>query len=304
MKSYEEQYFDGLWKILERGVVCVSGRQTDGERTTRTKRTWGVSFEIDLQQEFPILKSKHVAVKSAIREILWIMNKQSNNINDLIPHIWDAWADEDGCIGKSYGYQIHTPVYHNGWMYRSQVHYVLELLAKDPSSRHGVIDMWMPSDLGHMNCIPCVYSSHFAILDGKLNCMLTQRSGDYLIGVPFNTTQYAFLTIAFARHLGVEPGILLHNISDAHVYESQYGNFDTGEQTESFRTLMRNYDRLCGIGNPADCENLYSIVNAKPKLEINAEGTDFFNIGDYDFTISNYSPNVHCFEDLEFDVVA
>lgn len=87
MKSYEEQYFDGLQKIMDKGVVCESGRQTTDTHVVRTKRTWGVDFEVDLQEEFPVLKSKHVAVKSAIREILWIMSKQSNNINDLIPHI-------------------------------------------------------------------------------------------------------------------------------------------------------------------------------------------------------------------------
>lgn len=302
MKTYEEQYFDGLNQILEQGVVCVSGRQSEGERVTRTKRKWGVSFTVDLQKEFPVLKAKHVAVKSAIREILWIMSKQSNNINDLIPHIWDKWADEDGSVGKSYGYQVARTVKHNHWIYPNQVKYVLDLLTKDPSSRHAVIDLWRCDELSEMNLCPCVYTSHFAIMDGKLNCMITQRSGDYLVGVPFNTTQYAFLTIAFARHLGVEPGILIHNISDAHVYERQYGNFDTGEQTESFKTLMRNYGKMCGEGNEADCEELYGLVNAKPELKITAEGTDFFNIGDYDFEVYSYSAGIHCFEDIKFEV--
>lgn len=220
MRSYEEQYFDGLSKILNDGVVCVSGRQSDSGNEVRTKRTWGVSFTVDLREEFPLLKSKHVAVKSAIREILWIMKKQSNNIHDLRPHIWDKWADEDGSIGKSYGYQVGHVTKHNNWIYNNQVDYVLRLLEKDPSSRHGVIDLWRCDELSEMNLVPCCYTSHFAILDGRLCCMLTQRSGDYLIGVPFNTAQYAFLTIAFARHLGVEPGILIHNISDAHIYES------------------------------------------------------------------------------------
>lgn len=115
--------------------------------SSERKEHGGVSFTVDLQREFPVLRSKHVAVKSAIREILWIMRKQSNNIKDLIPHIWDKWADEDGCIGKSYGYQIAKPVYHNKWVYHDQVRYVLELLKKDPSSRHAVIDLWCVGEL-------------------------------------------------------------------------------------------------------------------------------------------------------------
>ena len=303
-RCYEDQYFDGLKKIMEQGVVCVSGRQSEGERVTRTKRIWGVSFTVDLQKEFPVLKSKHVAVKSAIREILWIMKKQSNNIQDLIPHIWDKWADKDGSVGKSYGYQVARPVKHNSWIYKNQVDYVLKLLKKDPSSRHAVIDLWRCDELSEMNLCPCVYTSHFAILDGKLNCMITQRSGDYLVGVPFNTTQYAFLTIAFARHLGVEPGMLIHNISDAHVYESQYGNFESNIQNNGFKQLMSNYTDLCGETFSTDYDDLYPIANAKPKLVITTEDTNFFNIGDYDFEVENYIAGAQCFDDIKFEVEA
>lgn len=298
MKSYEEQYFDGLQKIMDKGVVCESGRQSTESHVVRTKRTWGVDFEVDLYEEFPVLKSKHVAVKSAIREILWIMCKQSNNINDLVPHIWDKWANEDGGIGKSYGYQVHKPVFHNKWHYHDQASYVLGLLEKDPSSRHGLIDLWCPGELSQMNLVPCCHVSQFAILNGRLNCMLTQRSGDYLVGVPFNTTQYAFLTIAFARHLGVEPGILLHHISDAHVYESQYGNFDTGEQTESFKTLMQNNAALMSDRNPTGVR----YMSSKPAVSILSEGTDFFSIGDNDFMVHNYKVGENCFPDITFEV--
>ena len=296
-KTYEEQYFEGLNKIMNEGVVCTSGRQSNGCREVRTKRTWGVSFHVDLQKEFPVLRSKHVAVKSAIREILWIMKKQSNNVNDLIPHIWDKWADEDGSIGKSYGYQAGRVTKYNGWHYNSQVHFVLELLAKDPSSRHGIIDLWRCDDLTEMNLVPCCYTCHFAILDGKLNCMLTQRSGDYLIGVPFNTTQYAFLTIAFARHLGVEPGMLIHNISDAHIYESQYGNFDTDEKTTAYKTLLRNW--RC-IQNEND-----ELSGEKPHLVLTDNtSTSFFDIGDDDFMVQSYVAGIDCYKDLTFEVEA
>lgn len=301
MKSYEEQYFDGLHKILNEGTVCVSGRQSGSDNVVRTKRTWGVQFTIDLEEEFPLLESKHVAVKSAIREILWIMRKQSNNVKDLRPHIWDKWADEDGSIGKSYGYQVGHVTKHNGWIYHDQVDYVLRLLEKDPSSRHGVIDLWRCDELNEMNLVPCCYTSHFAILDGRLNCMLTQRSGDYLIGVPFNTAQYAFLSIAFARHLGVKPGILIHNISDAHIYESQYGDFDTSSRSNGFSTFMNNHAMIKDVHQVED-PIIKQICNSKPELIFKTDDTNFWNIGDDDFDIKNYEIGVDCFKDITFAV--
>lgn len=298
MKSYEEQYFEGLNKIMTEGVVCVSGRQTEGSRVTKTKRTWGISFTVDLEKEFPVLKSKHVAIKSAIREILWIMVKQSSNINDLIPHIWDKWADKTGSVGKSYGYQVGVTTRHSSGIYDNQLQYVRDLLHKDPSSRHGVIDIWNPEELREMNLVPCCYTSHFAILGSRLNCMLTQRSGDYLVGVPFNTTQYAFLTMALARDLGVKPGILLHNISDAHVYESQYGNFDTDEKTKSYETLINNY---AAIKRQRDF-GILDRQEKQVKIIFKNPNTDIFTIGDYDFDVENYKIGEDCYPDIEFKV--
>lgn len=225
-KSFENQYFDLLDKILKEGTVCVSGRQTDDSHVTRTKRIWGYMFDIDLEKEYPLLYSKHVAVKSAIREILWIMQKQSNNIKDLIPKIWDKWADKDGSIRKTYGYQIARPVNHPLGNFESQVHAVLGMLEKDPSTRHAVINMWDGETLDDNNCPPCCYTSHYTVMDGKLNIAVIQRSADSIIGLPFNIAQYAFLAKAFARHLGLKPGRYIHVITDAHIYENQYGNLD------------------------------------------------------------------------------
>lgn len=294
MKRYEEQYFEGLEKIMTEGVVCVSGRQTDSSKVTRTKRTWGVQFVVDLEEEFPVLRSKHVAVKTAIREILWIMRKQSNNVKDLPAKIWDKWADEDGSINKSYGYQIGKEVRHSSGIYPSQVHYVLGLLEKDPSSRHALTDMWCPGELAEMNCVPCVYSAHFAILDGRLNAQIVQRSGDYMVGVPFNTTQYAALTIMFARHLGVKPGILIHQISDAHVYENQYGDFDTEKPNELFKQLVYNFDEVRGRSWLLPC------TERQPKLVLKNDTTSFFDVEDNDFDVENYEIGKDCFEDIPF----
>ena len=218
--SYEEQYCTILKNIMENGSEEIN------ERTAvKTKRLPNQIIKVDLQKEFPILRSRQVFWKSAIEEILWIMQKQSNNIHDLHSHIWDKWASEDGSIGKSYGYQVAKPVntVQNGEFvrYSDQVHYVLETLKKDSSDRRCVINLWDCEELANMNLNPCCFSSVWNLDGGKLNCLLTQRSGDYPVGVVFNTTQYAALTYLFAAHLGVEPGSLLHVIADAHVYKNQ-----------------------------------------------------------------------------------
>ena len=205
MTDYERQYMKIAKEIQEDGFLQMN------ERTgISTKRIPHAIMTVDLlNNEVPLLQGKKVAWKTAVREILWIMQKASNNINDLQGHIWDEWADEDGSIGKAYGYQIAK---------YDQVRNVLDRLAKDPSDRRAVIDLWQIQDIPEMNLTPCCYSSIYSVVNGALNCMLIQRSGDWMLGVPFNTFQYSILTMMFARHLGLEPGILTHCIADAHIY--------------------------------------------------------------------------------------
>lgn len=289
-RLFEDQYFGLLKKILEEGEICVSARQTDDQKVTRTKRIWGHLFEIDLEKEYPLLYSKHVAVTSAIREILWIMQKQSNNIHDLIPHIWDQWADEDGSIGKTYGYQIRRPVNHPMGHFESQVHAVLGMLEKDPSTRHAVINMWEGETLNENNCPPCCYTSHYTIMNGRLNVAVSQRSADSIIGLPFNIAQYAFLGRAFARHLGLRPGKYIHFITDAHIYENQFGNFDTGEMTKDFAVLMENHKNWTGRAAFA------------PDVMFDEGSTSFWDITDHNFKVKGYQIGKDCRENLTFDV--
>lgn len=216
MGLYELQYLTNLSNILKNGVKELNTRT--GVATYRMPST---SIVIDLEQEFPILKSKKVNWKVCVDEILWIMQKQSNNVHMLNSKIWDKWADKDGSIGKTYGYQVSKLAIATDGIYASQVDYILKRLAKNPSDRQCVIDMWDPEELGEMNLPPCVYSSVWSIIDGRLNCMVVQRSADYPVGVPFDTTGYAVLTHLFARHLGIRPGILTHVMADSHIYENQ-----------------------------------------------------------------------------------
>lgn len=298
-KRFEDQYFGLLDRILKDGTVCVSGRQSKDGKVTRTKRVWGALFDIDLGKEYPLLYSKHVAVTSAIREILWIMQKQSNNVHDLIPKIWDKWADEDGSIRKTYGYQIRRPFNHPLGEYPSQVDGVLGLLAKDPSTRHAVINMWDCETLNDNNCPPCCFASHYTVMDGKLNIAVIQRSADSIIGLPFNIAQYAFLGRAFARHLGLEPGRYIHFITDAHIYEDQFGDFDTGEMAPGFAKLMENHKTWL---------NRYAGVNGNagfaPDIVFGGGSTSFWDITDHNFKVAGYEAGTDCCRDIQFAVTA
>ena len=268
MRSYEAQYMDNLQTILKYGYSSLNERT--GIRTLRMPST---QIIVDLEREFPILLSKKVLWKTAVKEILWIMQKQSNVTAELGAKIWDAWTGADGTIGKAYGYQIGRPVCRfNGNSYTTfpnQVAYVLETLAKDPSNRQCVIDMWNVAELHEMNLVPCCYSSVWNIIDGRLNCMLVQRSADYPVGVPFDTTQYAALTCMFARHLHVRPGMLTHVMADSHVYENQ---------VQGVMQQIKQYDEL------------RVVVHKHPHFTIKDGIDSFWDMSIDDLSVEDYDP--------------
>lgn len=298
--TYEEQYINIAQKIMEEGFLQLNKRTG-----VATKRIPHAIIQVDLQKEpVPILKCKNVFWKTSLKEILWIMQQQSNNIHDLDAHIWDEWADADGSIGKSYGYQVGKMVSaRDNKNYTDQVHYVLSRLKEDPSDRRCVIDLWNVDDLKDMNLCPCCYSSIWDIVDGKLNCMLVQRSSDYLVGVPFNTTQYALLTHLFARHLGVEVGTLTHCMADAHIYQydSHVNNFVDMHynwnilslvhemDAEVYQDIIEMYDDLEADANCVKFARALKIADEVPKLTFNTDETDFFKINVDDIQISHYS---------------
>ena len=288
ISNYEYQYMQTLMNTYKNGVEEFNERT--GEKT---KHTPGVIFKVDLSKEFPMLKSKRVMWKSAIEEILWIMQKGSNNINDLRPHIWDKWADKDGSIGKAYGYQISK---------YQQVRYVLDTLKNDPSSRRCVIDLWNYGDKDEMNLVPCCYTSVWNIIDGKLNCMLSQRSGDAPVGVVFNTIQYSALLMMFAKHLGVECGILTHCIADFHVYESQYADLD--KQINQYGHLLSYNEMIRDTeAKPFEGythEDMIAVYDCEPKLEFKPENTDFWSFDIKDFELKNYKS----MPKIDYNVVA
>ena len=208
-------------KILKEGFSSegqtVRARWEDGT-PAHTIKTFGVVNRYDLSEEFPALTLRPTAIKSAVDEILWIWQKKSNNIKDLKPHIWDEWADEDGSIGKAYGYQMGVKYkFAQGEM--DQVDNVLWQLKNTPYSRRILTNIYKFDDLCEMNLEPCAYSMTFNVTGNKLNAILNQRSQDILAANNWNVVQYSVLVHMFAQVRGLVPGELVHVISDAHIYD-------------------------------------------------------------------------------------
>lgn len=195
----------------------VRAKWEDGT-PAHTIKTFGVVNRYDLQEEFPALTLRPTAIKSAVDEILWIWQKKSNNIKDLNSRIWDQWADEDGSIGKAYGYQMGvTYKFPHGEM--DQVDNVLWQLRHTPYSRRIMTNLYNFGDLTEMGLEPCAYSMTFNVTGNKLNAILNQRSQDILAANNWNVVQYSVLVHMFAQVSGLEPGELVHVIADAHIYD-------------------------------------------------------------------------------------
>lgn len=220
--SYADQRFIAVCRdILANGVwdtdLAVRPRWTGGA-PAHTVKTFGVVNRYDLRKEFPIMTLRRTAFKSCVDELLWIWQKKSNNIHDLNSHVWDAWADETGSIGKAYGYQLgvrhHYP---QGEM--DQVDKALWDLKHDPASRRIFTSMYNHHDLNEMALYPCAYSMTFNVSGNTLNGMLNQRSQDMLTANGWNVMQYAVLLHMFAQVTGFEAGELVHVIADCHIYD-------------------------------------------------------------------------------------
>ena len=190
----------------------------DDGTPAHTIKKFCVVNRYNLAEEFPILTLRRTYLKSALHEILWIWQKKSNNIKDLKPHIWDSWADENGSIGKAYGYQMGVKhKYPEGEF--DQVDRVLYDLKNNPYSRRIMTNIYVHQDLHEMNLYPCAYSMTFNVTGNKLNAVLNQRSQDVLAANNWNVVQYAALTHMFAQVSGLEVGEFVHVIADAHIYD-------------------------------------------------------------------------------------
>ncbi len=221
MSRADQIFIENCREILTHGVwdteLEVRPRWEDGT-PAHTVKKFGIVNRYNLQEEFPILTLRRTYWKTAVDELLWIWQKKSNNVRDLGAHIWDQWADENGSIGKAYGYQLGVKHhYPEGDM--DQVDRVLYDLKHNPASRRIMTNIYNFADLHEMNLYPCAYSMTFNVSGHTLNAILNQRSQDMLTANNWNVVQYAVLVHMMAQVSGLVPGELVHVIADAHIYD-------------------------------------------------------------------------------------
>lgn len=252
--------------ILDHGFSSegqtVRAKWDDGT-PAHTIKTFGVVNRYDLSEEFPALTLRPTAIKSAVDELLWIWQKKSNNVRDLSSHIWDQWADENGSIGKAYGYQLGVKYkFLHGEM--DQVDNVLWQLKNTPYSRRIMTNIYKFDDLTEMGLEPCAYSMTFNVTGNRLNAILNQRSQDILTANNWNVVQYSVLVHMFAQVCGLVPGELVHVIADAHIYDRHV---------------------------PLVEEMIKRPQYPAPKFTLNPEIKDFYDFTVDDIKIENYEKN-------------
>jgi len=228
MMSYADQLFKDMCQdVIDNGFSTegekVRPKWEDGTSAYTIKR-FGVINRYDLSKEFPAITLRRTAFKSAVDEVLWIWQRKSNNVHDLNSTIWDEWTDEDGSIGRAYGYQMRIKhQYKEGMM--DQVDRVIFDLKNNPYSRRIMTNIYVHQDLHEMNLYPCAYSMTFNVTKKAgedklyLNAILNQRSQDILAANNWNVVQYAALVHMMAQVCDMQAGEFVHVIADAHIYD-------------------------------------------------------------------------------------
>lgn len=248
-----KQYLDLLRDILENGVDKM-------DRTgVGTRSVFGRQMRFDLNEGFPLLTTKKMHLKSIIYELLWFI-RGDTNVRYLQEHgvrIWNEWADENGDLGPVYGAQWRN---WNGAGI-DQLAEVIETLKRNPNDRRMIVSAWNPSQLKAMHLPPCHMMFQFYVANGKLSCMLYQRSCDMFLGVPFNIASYALLTMMIAQVCGLKLGDFVHVLGDTHIYHNHF------EQVK---------------------EQLKRVPLALPQMKINPDIKDINDFKFEDFELQNY----------------
>ena len=262
--SYADQvYIETCKRILKDGVrdddLPVRPRWEDGT-PAHTVKLFGVVNRYDLQREFPLMTLRRTYWKSAIDELLWIWQKKSNRVAELGSHVWDAWADENGTIGKAYGYQMGVKHHYREGDF-DQVDRVLYDLKHNPQSRRILTSMYNFADLSEMGLYPCAYSMTFNVSGRTLNAILNQRSQDMLTANNWNVVQYAALVHMLAQVSGLVPGELVHVIADCHIYDRHIPLVEEMIEKRPFEA---------------------------PRFQIDPGVTDFYAFTKNSFTVENY----------------
>lgn len=272
MSRADEIFVANIKDILENGFsdenLNVRPHWEDGT-PAHTIKKFCIVNRYDLREEFPIITVRRTFIKSAIDELLWIWQKKSNRVCDLKSHVWDSWVDENGTIGKAYGYQLGVKHHYPEGDF-DQVDRVLYDLKHNPQSRRILTSIYNHADLSEMMLYPCAYSMTFNVSGHTLNGILNQRSQDMVTANNWNVVQYAALLHMMAQVSGLEAGEFVHVIADAHIYDR---HIPIAEEI---------------IKNPQ---------YAAPKFNINKDIDDFYKFTTKDFSLENYQ-----FNDKKYDI--
>lgn len=217
MTTFDTIYKGIIKKVMEEGIEELNVRTGH-----KTKALPGVTFQVDLERDgFPLLTLRKQPLKSPIAEQVWfVQGDKDATFLRKYTKMWDAFLEEDGTLSSAYGWRWR---HHFG---RDQLGKAIELLENDPSSRHGVIVTWDPSDDGFGGTpkknVPCPYTFTIGIIGGRLHMHNIIRSNDLMLGTPFDTFGFVLLQMMIAERLGVKPGVYTHTISNAHIYDNHY----------------------------------------------------------------------------------
>lgn len=272
-----KEYLDLVKKVIDEGIRKPSRTGID------TISYFGAFYKVDLSKGFPLLTTKKIEWKSLLHEVLWYLSGE-DHIRNLRKHtkIWDAWADEDGNLETAYGYfwrkfPSATKDEIGEWKVEEvdQIQYVIDEIKRKPYSRRLVVTAWEPGNAIKSKLPPCHYSFAFNVSDGKLNCHLTQRSGDIALGIPFNLAAYSILTQIIAQETNLEPGFFAHTVIDAHIYVADKGS------------PFEKYDHLEGLKEQLKREPL-----PLPKLKIASKPIDDLKFEDFELLDYQYHDKI------------
>lgn len=268
MTKADNIFKKNILKILNQGVFSENARPRYADGTiANSKYITGVFAEYDLSKgEFPITTLRPIAIKSAIKEMLWIYQDQSNSLEILNEkynvHYWNDWeVGNTGTIGQRYGAVVKK---------HDIINKILKQLEENPWNRRNIISLWDYEAFEETDgLLPCAFQTMFDVrrVDGEiyLDATLTQRSNDMLVAHHINAMQYVALQMMIAKHFGWKVGKFFYYVNNLHIYDNQF------EQAEEL--LKRE---------PSDCQ---------PRLVLNVpDGTNFFAIKPEDFELVDYNP--------------
>jgi thymidylate synthase len=253
------EYHDLLRLVLEHGKPRM-------DRTgTGTLSIFGAQARFDLRENFPLLTTKKLHLKSIIYELLWFLRGDTNvrSLNEQGVTIWNEWADENGDLGPVYGAQ---------WVdWRSadgaainQIDGVIAEIKRNPESRRLIVSAWNVAELDRMALPACHVLFQFYVRDGELSCQLYQRSADLFLGVPFNIASYSLLTMMVAQVCGLRPGEFIHTFGDLHLYRNHL------DQAR---------------------EQLTRELRPRPRMKFNPAVKSIYDFRFEDFTLTDYDPH-------------